>query len=99
MSNFAFKTQKYFQAEYFCELDKDNSGYLELPELKTALKRMYSNVDEDKAEKILETYDTNNDGRLDFSESREFCYNYAVVTESKENKYKKFINRIFTKNK
>ncbi|KAI7746794.1 hypothetical protein M8C21_007701 [Ambrosia artemisiifolia] len=53
----------------FCHFDTDNSGYITMDELETAMKQ-YGMGDEDTIKDIISEVDTDNDGRINYEE---FC--------------------------
>ena len=54
----------------FEKKDVDHSGFLDLSEIKSALKSGGIVANEDLVRQILEEMDTNNDGKVDFEEVR-----------------------------
>ena len=50
----------------FAEFDRDHNGFIEMDEAKLALRQM-ALTDED-IEQIVRSYDTNEDGRLEYDE-------------------------------
>lgn len=54
----------------FSALDSDNSGYIDGTEFVTACQTLGLTLNKAELDLLLETYDTNHDGKIDFSE---FC--------------------------
>ncbi|KDO32190.1 hypothetical protein SPRG_19488 [Saprolegnia parasitica CBS 223.65] len=61
--DFAGKFQRY---------DRDGSGYLELPEFKTLLSELGVAPSEERLAAYMETFDTNNDGKISFDEFKDW---------------------------
>lgn len=54
--------------EAFKVFDKDNDGYISNDELKTLLKSIGERMTDDEIQLLLESIDTNGDGRIDETE-------------------------------
>ena len=52
----------------FAKLDVDKSGYLDHKELRNALQEAGLEMDSAKAQELLEKYDTNQSGEMEFDE-------------------------------
>lgn len=52
----------------FLKIDTDNSGFIDLGELRRELNRQGYNIDKMTAQKIIKSYDDNPDNKLEFGE-------------------------------
>lgn len=62
--------------EVFKSFDKDNSGTIELSELKAVIKEMGETIPEKELLKIMKNMDTNGDGKISFPEF-EYWWKYG----------------------
>jgi serine/threonine protein kinase len=77
------KEQEHIQA-IFSKFDKDHSGNLEISEISTILKEMFNlepNVAEKEAKSVLQHFDSNNDGTLDWSEFARLIVQGSLVLD------------------
>mmetsp|Transcript_13596 Transcript_13596/g.25667 ORF Transcript_13596/g.25667 Transcript_13596/m.25667 type:complete len:147 (+) Transcript_13596:1689-2129(+) len=61
--------------KYFSEFDTDNSGFIDVQELKTALCSFGEKLTEEEAERIFKEFDASSTGKLNYREFAVFLLN------------------------